>query len=84
VQRLHGQLYDTAIDLFRTRGFEGTRVQDVIDEVGVSEPTFFNYFRTKEAVLDEFAARTLDSISERLRAEMHDTARPVDAKTEAC
>ena len=47
------RLYETAMALFRERGFEQTRVRDIIEQVEVSEATFFNYFPTKEAVLRE-------------------------------
>jgi TetR/AcrR family transcriptional regulator, cholesterol catabolism regulator len=47
------RLYETAMALFRERGFEPTRVRDIIEQVEVSEATFFNYFPTKEAVLHE-------------------------------
>ena len=66
-QQMRARLYGAAIELFRTNGFDKTAVREVITAVGVSEPTFYNYFPTKEAVLDEFAARTLDSIAEQLR-----------------
>jgi AcrR family transcriptional regulator len=46
------QLTATALELFRTRGFDDTRVQDIVDKVGVSPATFFNYFPGKEAVLE--------------------------------
>jgi AcrR family transcriptional regulator len=55
---LRRRLYQTTVQLFRERGFEATRVKDVIDRVGVSEATFFNYFATKEAVLQQSAADT--------------------------
>jgi AcrR family transcriptional regulator len=79
-ERLRTQLYETAIELFRSRGFDKTRVQDVIQAVGVSEPTFFNYFPTKEAVLEEFAARALDGFIGQLRQEIEDDSRPVADK----
>ena len=55
---LRRRLYETTVDSFRVRGFAATRVKDVIDRVGVSEATFFNYFPTKEAVLQQSAAET--------------------------
>jgi AcrR family transcriptional regulator len=79
-ERLKTELYETAIRLFRTRGFDQTRVQDIITSVGVSEPTFFNYFATKEAVLEEFAARAIDGFIDRLREQVDDEARPVSDK----
>jgi len=57
---LRDRLHETATALFRDRGFDGTRIKDVIDEVGVSEATFFNYFATKEAVLHHSARQTKD------------------------
>ena len=42
--------------LFRTQGYEATTVQQIIDEVEVSESTFFRYFPTKGHVVltDDF------------------------------
>jgi len=57
---LRDRLHETASALFRERGFDGTRIRDVIDEVGVSEATFFNYFPTKEALLHHSARQTKD------------------------
>lgn len=55
---MHQRLYESAVELFRERGFEGTRVRDIVERVGVSEATFFNYFPTKEAILQKSAATT--------------------------
>ncbi len=52
-EQMRRRLYGTAMTLFRERGFEQTRVRDIIEQVEVSEATFFNYFPTKEAVLRE-------------------------------
>jgi AcrR family transcriptional regulator len=57
---LRDRLYETSAAMFRERGFDGTRIRDVIDEVGVSEATFFNYFPNKEAVLHHSARQTKD------------------------
>ena len=57
---LRDRLHETATAMFRERGFEGTRIRDVIDEVGVSEATFFNYFPSKDALLHHSARQTKD------------------------
>jgi AcrR family transcriptional regulator len=49
-----------AIALFRRRGYEQTRVQDIIERLRISEATFFNYFPAKDALLREFALEQLD------------------------
>ncbi|MGA8417537.1 MAG: TetR family transcriptional regulator [Candidatus Dormiibacterota bacterium] len=45
-----------AMRLFRTQGYEATTVQQIIDEVEISESTFFRYFPTKGDVVlsDDF------------------------------
>ena len=53
-------ILETAVGLFRERGFEQTRVQDVTDRLRISEATFFNYFPTKQSVLEAAAVDLLD------------------------
>jgi AcrR family transcriptional regulator len=53
-------ILDTALALFRKRGYEQTRVQDIIERLRISEATFFNYFATKDALLREFALDQMD------------------------
>jgi AcrR family transcriptional regulator len=52
------QLLKEARALFAERGFDATRVRDIVERVGVSEATFFNYFPTKEALLEDAASET--------------------------
>jgi AcrR family transcriptional regulator len=40
-----------ALHLFTTQGYEATTVQQIIDEVEISESTFFRYFPTKADVV---------------------------------
>ncbi len=44
-------LYAAAVTLFRQRGFDETRVEEITQAAGVAKGTFFNYFPTKEDVL---------------------------------
>jgi AcrR family transcriptional regulator len=53
-------ILEAALALFRERGYDGTRVQDIIEQVGISEGTFFNYFPTKDSILHEFAIDHID------------------------
>jgi AcrR family transcriptional regulator len=59
-ERLRNEIYQAAIDAFRTQGFDAVRVQDITTALRISEPTFYNYFPTKEAVLDEYALRSVE------------------------
>jgi AcrR family transcriptional regulator len=54
--RTRAAIQSHALRLFREQGYDATTVQQIIDEVEVSESTFFRYFPTKADVVlsDEF------------------------------
>ncbi|HEV8627804.1 MAG TPA: TetR/AcrR family transcriptional regulator [Acidimicrobiia bacterium] len=72
----------TALELFRTQGFEATRVQDVTERLRISEGTFFNYFPSKAAVLDAAAVDLLERGTALLHRDVADHDRPVLARLE--
>jgi AcrR family transcriptional regulator len=49
-QRTRDALIDAAFELFSTKGFEATTVDEIADSVEVSSRTFFRYFGSKEDV----------------------------------
>ena len=72
--RLRRQIIDTSIKLFRKRGYEATRIDDIVQALEISQPTFFRYFPTKDAVLREVGERGYACICERLRSEVSSKA----------
>ena len=72
--RLRQQIIETSIKLFRKRGYEETRIDDIVHELEISQPTFFRYFPTKDAVLREVGERGYACICERLRLELSSKA----------
>jgi AcrR family transcriptional regulator len=54
--RTRAAIQSHALRLFREQGYDSTTVQQIIEEVEVSESTFFRYFPTKADVVlsDEF------------------------------
>jgi AcrR family transcriptional regulator len=68
--RLRQQIIDTSIRLFRKRGYENTRVDDIVQILEISQPTFFRYFPSKDAVLREVGRRGYVCIKEHLETEL--------------
>ncbi len=73
--RLRQQIIDTSIKLFRKHGYEATRIDDIVQVLEISQPTFFRYFPSKDAVLREVGERGYACICERLRSELSSQAR---------
>jgi len=72
--RLRQQIIDTSIRLFRKRGYENTRIDDIVHMLEISQPTFFRYFPSKDAVLREVGERGYACICARLRSELSSRA----------
>ena len=72
--RLRQQIIDTSIKLFRKHGYEDTRIDDIVQLLEISQPTFFRYFPSKDAVLREVGERGYACICERLRSELSSKA----------
>jgi AcrR family transcriptional regulator len=70
------RLFRAAVHLFGTRGFDATTVEDITRAADVGKGTFFNYFRTKEMLLSEWAELRLD-ILRAARSEMQQGAVPM-------
>src|SRR5580692_3682219 len=64
--RLRQQIIDTAIRLFRKQGYEKTRVDDIVKVLEISQPTFFRYFPSKDAVLRDVGKLGFECVAERL------------------
>jgi len=79
------QVLDTALALFRERGFEETTMRDIARQAGLSLGAAYYYFKSKEAIVgayydyvqDEHLSRARaafakgDGLRERLRAALH-------------
>lgn len=72
--RLRQQIIDTSIRLFRKQGYENTRVEDIVQILEISQPTFFRYFPSKDAVLREVGRRGFTCIKEHLETELSSDA----------
>lgn len=58
----HARIFDAAMRLFAQRGFANTPVEDITEAADVAKGTFFNYFPTKESILESLAERQIGVI----------------------
>ena len=58
------RIFEAALELFRTRGFEATTVDEITEKADVGRGTFFNYFPRKEAVLSFIAEEQVAAMDE--------------------
>jgi AcrR family transcriptional regulator len=62
------RIFEAALELFRTRGFEATTVDEITELADVGRGTFFNYFPRKEAVLSFIAEEQVAALQELMPA----------------
>ncbi len=52
-EQTHARLRHAAAAEFARRGFHDTKVSDIVKASGLSQPTFYSYFESKEAAYEE-------------------------------
>jgi AcrR family transcriptional regulator len=57
------RIFDAAMRLFAQRGFANTPVEEITEAADVAKGTFFNYFPTKESILEALAERQISVIT---------------------
>ena len=56
------RLMSSALRLFADRGYADTSIEDITEAADVGKGTFFNYFETKEHVLDTFGKQRIAKV----------------------
>jgi AcrR family transcriptional regulator len=63
------RLLEAAWQLFQDRGYEHTTVAEITEAADVGKGTFFNYFPTKEEIVDEIALWRIDLLGSHVLGE---------------
>jgi AcrR family transcriptional regulator len=71
-------ILEAAQKVFLQRGFDAVTIRDVIGETDLAAGTFYNYFRTKEALLHALVADHIGALTAELRR-VRNEARSLDA-----
>ena len=59
------KISEAALKLFAENGYEGTSISQIAKSAGISKGLVYNYFDSKEAILNEIVDHTFDEIWER-------------------
>jgi TetR/AcrR family transcriptional regulator, cholesterol catabolism regulator len=62
------RIFNAALKLFKTKGFEVTTIDDITEKADVAKGTFFNYFPKKEAVLSYLSEQWLEEAEDNVGA----------------
>ncbi len=62
--RLKRKLYDAAIDLFCSQGYEATSLRSIAKSAGVSIKVLYEYYPTKRALLRQFSIENILSVGD--------------------
>lgn len=81
---LRSLIYETALELFRTRGFETTSVQQIVSAAGIGKGTFFNHFPSKDHVLQEWYRQITRAALEKIGARRFDRGRDAVLALSVC
>jgi AcrR family transcriptional regulator len=57
------EFLDTAQSLFASQGYDGTSVNQIIAELGVSKGAFYHYFKSKEDLVEALACRFAQTVA---------------------
>ena len=61
------ELLNIAYNMFITKGYENTSVDEIIEEAQIAKGTYYYYFQSKEQMLEEVIDMMIDSESEMAR-----------------
>jgi AcrR family transcriptional regulator len=61
-------IVDAAMTLFAERGVEHVSTRQIAQRVGISQPSLYAHFPTKEALLEEVCTRAFEELSARMQS----------------
>lgn len=73
------RLLETSAEIFSKRGFRATSMREIAAAVGMSKPTIYHYFTSKEELLVRLYSDVLDESLEAARLTVAAAASPLDA-----
>ena len=67
-EETRNRILDAALELFSRRGYEGTGIQEIVDAAGLTKPSLYYHFGSKQGLLEAitgvFGRQYLDTLKE--------------------
>jgi AcrR family transcriptional regulator len=64
-------LIEAAMELFKKQEYQKTKIEEIVRAAGVSKPTFFAYFKSKEQILYEFDLQQLETFEFTMNSQLY-------------
>src|SRR5262245_37420026 len=77
-REVHERIIEAATGLFERKGFTGTTALEIAETADVAEKTFYNHFPTKQRLIEEIAARTIEGTTQLVAEARHHPGTTVD------
>ncbi len=81
---VHEKLVQAGLDLFHRAGFNASSVEDITGRARVPKGSFYNHFKSKEALAVEVIDRYVEYVDGRSRSVLADTATPPVTRLTRC
>lgn len=65
-------IIDSSIELFRTKGFPETSMEEIAEKADISKGTLYNYFENKESILSAYIQSSIIDFGEEIEAQLKD------------
>lgn len=77
-ERCRQDILDATRELFKSKGYECTTIEEVADLAGVSKATLYNYFSNKDSLLLGLIDQVVHNLQEYIHHELNETNRNID------
>ncbi|MBY0096820.1 TetR/AcrR family transcriptional regulator [Mesobacillus maritimus] len=74
------RIVETSIQLFDKKGFTGTSIKEIVEELNVTKGTFYYYFKSKEELLKDIHLTYIDDLIEQQKVILEDLEKDCVAK----
>jgi AcrR family transcriptional regulator len=74
------RIVETSIQLFDKKGFTGTSIKEIVEELNVTKGTFYYYFKSKEELLKDIHLTYIDDLIDQQKVILEDSSKDSTAK----